>query len=243
MLFHHLFQEKMTVWKQVRFRNPPFSYGSQALFSTIFQENQQKFLLLTVFWWCDDSRNPPWLEWRHFFYIKLQKYNSKIGWQAGGFQISSRRIWWLRCSNILQQVCEWMNKHVDFYHFVEYVLHWIWYLIVRLGIFNYIIAWKWCARKDVWKNRFQMATNNEAAPCGKKSDKNPCWCTKKGLPWLVGKSHILNRQDIFQKDVHLPSLFGYQPVGEAHQRPYVFLNIKSSHFCPFSIRKFSKKYS
>lgn len=173
MLFHHLFQEKMTVWKQVRFRNPPFSYGSQALFSTIFQENQQKFLLLTVFWWCDDSRNPPWLEWRHFFYIKLQKYNSKIGWQAGGFQISSRRIWWLRCSNILQQVCEWMNKHVDFYHFVEYVLHWIWYLIVRLGIFNYIIAWKWCARKDVWKNRFQMATNNEAAPCGKKSDKKP----------------------------------------------------------------------
>ena len=109
MIFHHLLQEKMRIWKQVRFRNLLFSHGSQALFSTIFQENQQRFLFVTVFRWCDDSRNPPWLEWQHFFYIRLQKYNSKIGWQTGGFPISSRRIWWLQCAETLL-ITLWTNE-------------------------------------------------------------------------------------------------------------------------------------
>ena len=118
------------------------------LFSTIFQENQQRFLFVTVFRWCDDSRNPPWLEWQHFFYIKLQKYNNKIGWQAGGYPISLVTSVFKNTSK-----CGLLS-----FHFAEYFLNRTWYLIVRLGIFNCIIGWKWCARKDVWKNRFQMLT-------------------------------------------------------------------------------------
>ena len=156
MIFHHLLQEKMTVWKQVRFKNLLFSHGSQALFSTVFQENQQRFLFVTVFRWCDDSRNPPWLEWQHFFYIKLQKYNNKIGWQAGGYPISLVTSVFKNTSTSLwtnEQKCGLLS-----FHFAEYFLNRTWYLIVRLGIFNCIIGWKWCARKDVWKNRFQMLT-------------------------------------------------------------------------------------
>lgn len=164
-IFHHLLQEKMTVSKQVRFRNLLFSHGSQALFSTIFQENQLFF---------DDAMTrgiPVWLEWRHSFSIKLQKCNNHIGWQAACYPISSRRIWWLQCAETLLTSLWTKELKCGLLSFC-----WILFriehdnLIVRLGIFNYIIGWKWCARKDVWKNRFQMATSNANAPCPQNSD-------------------------------------------------------------------------
>lgn len=83
MIFHHLLQEKMTVWKQVRFRNLLFSHGSQALFSTIFQENQQRFLFVTVFSMMRWFSESPMTGMTTFFLHQTPEVQQQ-NWMTGG---------------------------------------------------------------------------------------------------------------------------------------------------------------